>query len=90
MASSIWVKAASDGGRRHGSPVASRNLEPRLATRAAAFLILDHADRDAIASQVLRYRDQNGDDWADIIDVLPMRPDARRKVARLLGEIGAE
>jgi hypothetical protein len=33
-------------------------------------LIRDQADRDAIASQLLRYRDERGDDWADIIDVL--------------------
>jgi hypothetical protein len=45
--------------------------------------------RDAIASQLLRYRDGRGDDWADIIDTLTMHPDARRKVARLLGEIDA-
>jgi hypothetical protein len=33
------------------------------------------------------YRDQNGQDWADIIDFLT--PEARRKVVRLLGEIKA-
>ena len=32
-------------------------------------LIRDQADRDAIASQLLRYRDERGDDWADIIDM---------------------
>jgi hypothetical protein len=37
----------------------------------------------------MRYRDENGHRWADIIDVLTMHPDARRKVARLLGEIDA-
>jgi hypothetical protein len=37
----------------------------------------------------VRYRDETGDGWADIIDVLTMYPDARRRVARLLGEIGA-
>jgi hypothetical protein len=31
-------------------------------------LIRDQADRDAIASRLMRYRDQNGQDWADIID----------------------
>jgi hypothetical protein len=45
------------------------------------------ADRDAIASQLLRYRDERGNDWADIIDFLTMYPEARRRVARLLGEI---
>ena len=52
-------------------------------------LIRDQAERAAIASQLLRYRDKNGDDWADIIDMLTMHPEERRKVARLLGEIDA-
>ena len=37
----------------------------------------------------MRYRDQNGQDWADIIDFVTMYPDARRRVARVLGEIEA-
>ena len=37
----------------------------------------------------MRYRDRNGQDWADIIDFLTMNPEARQRVARLLGEIGA-
>jgi hypothetical protein len=37
----------------------------------------------------MRYRDQNGQDWADIIDFLTMRPDARRQVIRLLAELSA-
>jgi hypothetical protein len=53
-------------------------------------LIRDDADRDAIASQLMRYRDQNGHDWADIIDFLTMYPEARRRVVRLLGELVAE
>ena len=43
-----------------------------------------------IASQLLRYRDKRGDDWADIIDMLTLQPDARRRVAQLLGEIYAD
>jgi hypothetical protein len=38
---------------------------------------------------VTRYRDPNGQDWADIIDFLTMWPDARRRVVRILGEIEA-
>jgi hypothetical protein len=34
-------------------------------------------------------RDENGQGWADIIDLLTMYPDARRGVARILGEIDA-
>jgi hypothetical protein len=37
----------------------------------------------------MRYRHQNGQDWADIIDFLTMHPDARRQVVRVLGEIQA-
>jgi hypothetical protein len=37
----------------------------------------------------MRYRDQDGQDWADIIDFPTMWPDARRQVAQLLGEIEA-
>ena len=29
----------------------------------------DQADRDAIASQLLRYCDERGDDWADLINM---------------------
>jgi hypothetical protein len=64
-------------------------LDPlgRNALRRA--LIHDQADRDAVASQLLRYRDGHGDDWADIIDMLTMHPEARRRVARILSEIDA-
>jgi hypothetical protein len=51
-------------------------------------LVHDHADRDAIASQLLHH-DENGHDWADIIDILTMYPEARRNVARLPAEIEA-
>ena len=37
----------------------------------------------------MRYRDARGDDWADIIDMLTMQPEARRRVVRLLAEIDA-
>jgi hypothetical protein len=38
----------------------------------------------------MRYRDENGHRWADIIEMLTMRPEARQKVARLLAEIQAD
>jgi hypothetical protein len=38
-------------------------------------LIRDQADRDAISSDLLRYRDERRDDRADIIDMLTMHPD---------------
>jgi hypothetical protein len=39
---------------------------------------------------VLRYRDDRGSDWADIIDMLTMHPEARRKLIRLLSELEAQ
>jgi hypothetical protein len=64
-------------------------LDPKARDDLRGVLIRDQADRDALASRLIRYRDQNGQDWADIIDFLTMYPDARRKVARLLGELDA-
>ena len=52
-------------------------------------MIRDQADRDAISFRLMRYRDHNGQDWADIIDFLTMHPDARRRVGRVLGEMEA-
>jgi hypothetical protein len=39
---------------------------------------------------LMRYHDQKRQDWADIIDMLTMHPEARRKIVRLLGETQAE
>jgi hypothetical protein len=47
------------------------------------------ADREAVTSQLPRYRDERGDDWADIIDLLTMHPEQRRRVVQLLGELEA-
>jgi hypothetical protein len=38
----------------------------------------------------MRYRDRNGQDWADIIDFLTMYPGARRQMVRVIGEIDAK
>jgi hypothetical protein len=48
-------------------------------------LIHGQADRDAISLQLLRYRDERGDDWAAIIDMLTMHPEERRGVVPVLG-----
>jgi hypothetical protein len=64
-------------------------LNPKVRDEFRRVLIRDQPDPDAVASRVMRYRDQNGQDWADIIDFLPMYPEARRRVVRLLGEIDA-
>ena len=64
-------------------------LDPKARDDLRGVLIHDQADRDAIASQLLRYRDGHGDDWADIIDMLTMHPEERRRVVRILGDIDA-
>jgi hypothetical protein len=64
-------------------------LDPSARDDLRRVLIRDQADRDAIASHLMRYRDENGQDWEDIIDFLTMYPDARREVVRMLGEITA-
>jgi hypothetical protein len=66
------------------------SLDPKARNDLRRVLIRDQADRDAISSRLMRYRDQNGQDWADIIDFLTMNPEARRQVAQLLGEIDVE
>jgi len=66
-----------------------QTLDPKARDDLRRVLIRDHTDRDAISSMLMRYRDEDGQRWADVIDFLTMYPDARRKVARLVGEIGA-
>ena len=46
-----------------------RTLDPLTRDVLRRVLIHDQADRDAISSHLLRYRDGGGDDWADIIDL---------------------
>jgi hypothetical protein len=48
-------------------------------------LIRDQADRGAISSRRMRYRDRNDQEWADVIDFQTMYPDARREVVRPFG-----
>ena len=47
-------------------------LEPKARDDLRRVLIHDQTDRDAIASMLLRYRDERGYDWADIIDTLTL------------------
>ena len=48
-------------------------LDPKARDDLRRVLIHNQANRDAISSQLLRYRDGHGDDWADIIDLLTMQ-----------------
>jgi hypothetical protein len=62
-------------------------LHPKARDDLRRVLVRDQSDRDAASSRLMRYRDQNGQDWADIVDMLTIHPDARRRVVRLLGEL---
>jgi hypothetical protein len=62
-------------------------LDPEARDTLRRILIRDKGDRDAIASQLLRYRDERGNDWADIIDMLTMYPGGARRVVKMLGEM---
>jgi hypothetical protein len=53
------------------------NLTPKTRDALRRVLIRDQADRDTISSRLMSYRDGHGHDWADIIDVLTMHPEAR-------------
>jgi hypothetical protein len=55
-------------------------VTPSAREKLPTVLILDQPDRDAIASELLRYGDANGIGWADVIDMLTLHPDTRRKV----------
>jgi hypothetical protein len=66
------------------------SLDPKARDDLRRVLIRDQADRDAISSRLMRYGDENGQRWADLVELLTMYPDARRHVARLLGEIDAK
>jgi hypothetical protein len=62
-------------------------LDPKARDDLRRVLIRDQADRDAISSRLMRYRDERGANWADIIDFLTMHPQGRRQIAPLLAEI---
>ena len=63
-------------------------LDPRARDDLRRVLIRDQPYRDAISSRLMRYRDQNGQDWADIVDYLTMHPEARRQSRQLLADAG--
>ena len=41
------------------------SLDPKARDDLRRVLVRDQADRDAIASRLMRYRDRNGQDWVD-------------------------
>jgi hypothetical protein len=66
-----------------------RTLSPSAREHFREVLIQDQADRDAIAARLLRYRDERGTAWADLVDRLSFDPELRRRYVRLLGELEA-
>jgi hypothetical protein len=64
-------------------------LSPLAREHLRNVLIRDQADRDAIAAKLLRYRDERGTAWANLVDQLSLDPELRRRYVRLLGELEA-
>lgn len=64
-------------------------LSPLAREHLRDVLIRDQEDRDAIASQLLRYRDERGTALANLVDQLTLDPELRRRYIRLLGELEA-
>lgn len=64
-------------------------LSPSAREHLRDVLIRDQADRDAIASQLLRFRDERGTAWVNLVDRLSLDPELRRRYVRLLGELEA-
>jgi hypothetical protein len=64
-------------------------LSPLAREHLRDVLIRDQADRDAIASSLLRYRDERGTAWANLVDRLSLDTELRRRYVRLLGELEA-
>ena len=66
-----------------------RRLPPGARDELRQLLIRDQPERDAIAEQLLRQRTPGADDLADLIDLLTLDDDGRRRIVRLLGELEA-
>ena len=60
-------------------PLAAREELRRL-------LVTDQPERDAVARSLLR---RGATDLADLLDLLSLAPDDRRRIARVLGELAA-
>jgi hypothetical protein len=60
-------------------------LDPKARDDLRHVLIRDQDDRDAVSSQLLRYRDGRGDDWADIIDMLTIASEGAAASSEIAG-----
>lgn len=68
---------------------ALRRLDPAAREDLRRLLVRDQPDRDAVAAQLLRKQTPGADGMADLLDMLSLDPDARRRLTRLLGELEA-
>src|SRR5512132_36610 len=75
-----WGRIGRDGMHDDNLRALLKTLGPKARDDLRRVLIYDKADRDAVSSHLPRYRDVRGDDWGEIIDMLTMHPETRRKV----------
>lgn len=66
-----------------------RQLPPDARDSLRRLLTANQADRDAAAERLLREQTQHTSNLADLIDMLSLDADTRRRAARLLGELEA-
>jgi hypothetical protein len=64
-------------------------LDPAGRDALRRLLIADSRGRDAVASRLLRHGTTASSDFADLLDMLTLDPDLRRRVVRQLGELEA-
>jgi hypothetical protein len=64
-------------------------LPPDARDDLRRLLIRDQPQRDAISAQLLRRRTVGANDLAELIDMLSLDDEARRRVVRILGELEA-
>jgi hypothetical protein len=62
-----------------------RTLSPSAREHFREVLIQDQADRDAIDARLLRYRDERGTAWANLVDRLSLDPLTLSSVAGTSG-----
>jgi hypothetical protein len=74
--------AGEDGDLR----AALAGLDPLTRDTLPRVLIHDQAECDAVSSQLLRYPDGHGDDWAYIIDILTLDRGAAECGANACGD----
>lgn len=64
-------------------------LDPPARDSLRRLLVGEAKDRDALASTLLRQRTETSTNLADLLDMLTLDDEVRRRVLRLLGELQA-